>query len=146
MFGVLVDVSGSMKRAYALDRSHDANVERTHAILTSIMSIVKQEVIHHKRKESIFACAFGLDHRTETCDLLRLLNFFADSPTDGLIKLANRHGALHVEEWISKQHLSQLEAQILSIALCDDPISSANFFELIRSEVETTVTEPMRIR
>ena len=38
MFGVLLNVSGSMRSAYALDQSRRANVERTHAIFTSIMS------------------------------------------------------------------------------------------------------------
>lgn len=58
MFGVLVDVSGSMQSAYALDRSHQADVERIHAILTTLVSIVKREIAHHKRKESIFVGAF----------------------------------------------------------------------------------------
>lgn len=72
MFGVLVDVSGSMESAYALNRSNDANVERTHAILTTIINIVKQEVVHHDRRESIFVCAFGLSGPTVTCDLVSL--------------------------------------------------------------------------
>ena len=35
MFGVLVDVTGSMESAYALDRLNDANVERSLRLLTS---------------------------------------------------------------------------------------------------------------
>ena len=73
MFGVLVDVTGSMESAYALDRLNDANVERTHAILTAIINIVKQEVVHHERRGSIFVCAFGQSGPTVTCHLVSLL-------------------------------------------------------------------------
>ena len=148
MYGVLVDVSGSMKSAYSLDRSHDANVERTHAVLTSIMSIVKQEVIHHERKDSIFVSAFGLDHHAETCDLLRLLDFVTDSQIDGqqeLIKLALRHGAPHAKPWIIK-HLSQFEARILCKVLRDDTNALENMVKLIpsrRTARVVTVAKPM---
>ena len=145
MFGVLVDVSGSMRSAYSLDRSHDANVERTHAVLTSIMSIVKQEVIHHERKDSIFVSAFGLDHHAETCDLLRLLDFVADSDTDSqidgqeeLIKLAISHKAPHAKPWIIK-HLSQFEARLLYKALRDDTNALENMVKLIPSQLTATV-------
>ena len=50
LIGVLVDVSGSMRSAYELDRSTDASVERTHAILTTIIDIVKREVVRHGRR------------------------------------------------------------------------------------------------
>jgi len=82
MFGVLVDVSGSMESAYALNRSNDANVERTHAILTTIINIVKQEVVHHERRESIFVCAFGLSGPTVTCDLVSLLEIAGPKKKD----------------------------------------------------------------
>ena len=68
MFGVLLDVSGSMRSAYSLDTSHDASVERTHAIFTSISNIAKQEVARHERQEKIFVSAFGLSGETDRCD------------------------------------------------------------------------------
>ena len=69
MFGVLLDVSGSMESAYSLDTSHDASVERTHAIFTSVSNIAKQEVARHERQEKIFVSAFGLSGRQpDRCD------------------------------------------------------------------------------
>jgi CheY-like chemotaxis protein len=132
MCGVLVDVSRSMRDAYSLDRSQRVNVERTHAILTTVMNIVRKEVVHHQRQDSIFVSAFGLKglrtlpdklkaHRAatyETIDLLCLLDF-ADPKIDGyraLIDLAAQHGAHDVQPWIER-HLSQQEAKILYIAL-----------------------------
>ena len=79
MFGVLVDVSGSMEMSYALERSRrDANVERVHAIITTIINIVNREVTHYDRPESIFVSAFGLDTKNvNTCDLVALLDLIA---------------------------------------------------------------------
>ena len=101
MFGVLVDVSGSMKSAYTLDRSGDVSVERTHAILTTIMNIVKRQVVGHLRQEYIFACAFGMSKRApaETCDLITLLEGIAgpensqrEDAHQALVDLAREHG------------------------------------------------------
>ena len=122
MFGILVDVSGSMKRAYAVDRSSVAelNVEGTHAVLTSTMSIVKRETVHHERRESVFVCAFGLSGPTVTCDLISLLEYIA-GPTDSPEKaghqelidfIATQHRAPEAESWI-KKNLSPLAARIL---------------------------------
>lgn len=75
IFGILLDVSGSMRSAYALDTSHEANVEHTHAVITTIVNIVKREVAHHQRQESVFVSAFGVKGgHAETCDLLSLLD------------------------------------------------------------------------
>ena len=57
-----------MRSAYSLDTSHDASVERTHAIFTSISNIAKQEVARHERQEKIFVSAFGLSGETDRCD------------------------------------------------------------------------------
>ena len=162
MFGVLVDVSGSMRTAYALDRSSDANVDRTHAVFTTIMNIVKREVVHHNRQDSIFVCAFGLEtvsadpssfspfasdvaetrvrETPVTCDLVSLLEYIA-GPKDsrgkgayqGLIDLAKRHKAPHAEPWITK-HLSELEARILHRCLCSDTSLIPKLIELIPSQ------------
>ena len=78
MFGVLLDVSGSMTNAYSLDTSHDASVERTHAIFTSVSNIAKQEVARHERRERIFVSAFGLRVQPDRCDLISLLKSHAD--------------------------------------------------------------------
>ena len=73
--GVLVDVSGSMKEAFSLDRTVSGNVERTHAIITTLNGIVKKEsVAHNHRNDHVFASAFGLKD-VKTCDLLELINY-----------------------------------------------------------------------
>ena len=79
MFGVLLDVSASMRNAYALDKLHDGDdvsVERTHAVFTTVAKIVEREVTHHKREESIFACAFGLREPAPVCNLIDLFGIF----------------------------------------------------------------------
>lgn len=108
MFGVLVDVSGSMKSAYALDKSHHVNTERTHAIFTSIMNIVKKEVDRHERQELIFASAFGLENSPGTCDLLRLLDYFAD------LKKAQDNLPEHYEPSTIKEVVESPEFQEIS--------------------------------
>lgn len=121
MIGILLDVSGSMEAAYSLDRSTDASVERTHAILTSIMNIVRREVDHYNRRESVFACAFGLSKYSDTCDLITLLEDFED-PSDQkkkLIDLADQHNAPHAEHWI-ENHLTETESRFLFNALRSD--------------------------
>lgn len=112
-----MDVSGSMRSAYALDRSHHANVEveRIHAVFTTVLNIVKQEITHHKREESIFVSAFGLeDRRAVTCDLLSLLEFSdsAGSKLEVVIEEIRQRGASHAEPWIRK-YLSEFEARLL---------------------------------
>ena len=122
VYGVLLDVSGSMRSAYAIDQSHDASVERTHAIFTSILNIVKKEVVHHNRQEIIFASVFGLNQKStgvDVCDLLVLLDLLRNSPDDGydaLIRLAEQQGVRdRIERWINeiKTCLSQVEARLL---------------------------------
>ena len=141
MYGVLVDVSGSMKTAYDLDRSRRVNVERTHAILTTVMNIVEKEVAHHKRQELIFVGAFGLDRTvTETCDLLDLLDYVGDPKVDGhqlLSKLAAEHGAPHAEHWI-RNHLSQPEAKMLYKVLCSNRTLISQLIELLPSWAKGT--------
>ena len=138
MYGVLVDVSGSMKTAYDVDRSQRINVERTHAILTTVMNIVEKEVAGHKRQEKIFVGAFGLQRTvTETCDLLGLLDYVGDPKTDGhqlLSKLAAEQGASHAERWI-RNHLSQPEAKMLYKVLCSDRTLMSKLIELLPSWV-----------
>ena len=139
--GVLVDVSGSMESAYTLDGSsdRDASVERTHAILTTTMNIVKREVVHHDRRESVFACAFGLCKPPVTCDLISLLEYSAGPKEDGhraLNDLAKEHGASHAESWI-KDHLSELEARFLYTGLRSEPSLIPKLIELIPSKVTT---------
>ena len=122
MFAVLLDVS-SMKKAYARDKSHDTSVRLTHAVLTTITEIVRQEVTHHNRHDSIFTCAFGLSKPTTTCDLIPLLEALREShqgaPYDALIELAREEGAPQAERWI-RQHLTKFEAAVLNRQLCLD--------------------------
>ena len=121
LIGVLLDVSGSMKGKYSLDKSHDASVERTHALLTTIINIVGQEVDKHRRRDSIFACAFGLEKDecgptcTEICDMITLI----DCPKDGYKALVDLAKIPHAESWIRK-HLSQRDAKLLCTVISQD--------------------------
>ena len=142
-----MDVSGSMKSAFALDRSKDASVERVHAIITTTLKIVKAEVNNHNRSDKIFVSAFGLNVRiacakpsllqgcwleiervddVDTCDLIALLTLIAGpeklrglEPHDALIQLAIDHGAAHAERWI-REYLNKEEARDLFKVLCFD--------------------------
>ena len=154
MFGVLVDVSGSMRSAYALDSSNDTNVERIHAIFTPILEFVKSKAVH--RGDSIFVCAFGLNGRTVTCDLISLLEYIADPEEDydgydghegynghdgydgfdgyeALIELSQQHDAPQAGPWIRK-HLSEYEARILYNCLSSDTSLIPRLIELIPSQ------------
>lgn len=139
MLGVLVDVSGSMEKAYSVDTSHSVNVKRTHAVLTTIANIVDQEVTRHKREESIFVAAFGMNKPSLTCDLLSLLEYLDDATTrdrdcfQPLVSLANRHGVPHIGPWIPK-HLSPIEARILYEALQSDQSAIQRLAELVPSQ------------
>ena len=145
LFGVLLDVSGSMRDAYALDRSSDVSVERTHAIFTTIMNIVKRDVVHRHRQEYVFACAFGLDRgRIQTCDFISLF----DGPKDGhraLINLAKEHRAPHAEPWI-KDHLSQFESRIIYVGLCRDTHLIPRLIQILPSQKQTKSVEKYRKR
>ena len=63
MIGILVNVSGSMKEAFALDRSVSGKVERTHAIITTLNKIAKNAVTVQQQRYCIhmFVEAFGLE-------------------------------------------------------------------------------------
>ena len=126
MFGVLVDVSGSMQKACALDSSKDTSVERAHAIITTILNIVNSEVNRHKKDDEIFVGAFGLEAEVNTCDLIALLDIIAGPRDlkgivghDALVALATKRGAGHAERWI-REHLSEEQAQDLFRILCFD--------------------------
>ena len=145
MIGILLDVSGSMKKAYALDSSHDARVERIHAILTTMMNIVTKEAIRHNRQESVFACAFGCQS-TATCDLLSLLERIrhaSDIPEYGhqaLSDLATKHGAPHAENWI-REYLSPDKAVALYRGLQFDRESIQEMIDIIPSKLTAQMVE-----
>ena len=145
LFGVLLDVSRSMESAYALDRSHDASVPRIHSIFTTIVNIIRREVARRDRRDSIFACTFGLETYTcgpsctGICDMISLL----DCPKDGhqaLVDLARKEEAPHAERWIKNQ-LSHSEAQILYTILCRDRRSTLELIELLPRRVTTAATD-----
>jgi len=139
MFGALVDVSASMKSAYALERSSYVNVECTHAILTAIRTIVKLgkvQCLARKAQECIFVGAFGLSGHTKTCDLISLLENAGPKDVQGkdryqaLTDLVKEHGAPQTEPWIRK-HLSHFEAQSLYQRLHSDESLLSKLIELI---------------
>ena len=76
MIGVLVDVSDSMKEALAVDRSVSGNVERTHAIITTLNRIAKNAIDVHQQRHRMFVSAFGLED-ISTCDLISLLKYIS---------------------------------------------------------------------
>ena len=145
LFGVLLDVSGSMQSAYALDRTTDASVERTHALLTTIINIVKQEAVRHFRQESIFACAFGLNNRSvKTCDLIPVLRLALVDGHRALIDLAESYGAPHAKRWI-KDHLSQDEAKYLYLGVCEDTSSAQKLVDLLPSRLTTEGASALKV-
>ena len=143
MFAVLLDVSLSMRKAYARDRSHDTSVRRTHAVLTTTAEIVRKEVTRHNRHDSIFTCAFGLQKPTTTCDLIPLLEALRDSrqgaPYDALIELAREERAPHAERWI-KEHLTKFEAALLNHQLRCDRSLIPKLIEKLPSSTTSTIT------
>ena len=125
MFGILVDVSGSMRKTFSLDRSRSVRVKRAHAIITTVLKIVKTEVSRHKREDQIFVSAFGLAGKRNnviTCDLIALLNWLnkvkvpkemrGKSAHAALVNLARNEGYGYAEKWI-KEELSKEQAQDL---------------------------------
>ena len=147
MIGVLVDVSGSMREALALDKPVSGKVKRTHAIITTLNKIAKNAVTLHQRRYCIrmFVEAFGLED-TSTCDLISLLKYISkydsskkaseyelrsarkdipdpyDQGLDGIgvmIKFACDHNAPHAARWIKKS-LSEPEAGVLYTILSRD--------------------------
>ena len=135
-----------MEKAYSVDTSYSVNVERTHAVLTTVANIVDQEVTRHKREESIFVAAFGLNKPSLTCDLLSLLEYLDDATTrdrdcyQPLVSLAESHEVSHVGPWIPK-HLSPIEATILHKALQSDQSAMRKLAELVPSQTAmSTVT------
>ena len=159
MFGVLVDVSVSMKKAVTANydiRSGltDENVKRFHRIVTSLNKIVTDIVTTYDRKDLIFVSAFGLNaskcEGTDTCDFVstlenvtRLQEINERRTTsekqylhDGhkiLIEFAKRKNAPHAEPWI-KDKLWPREAGILWEALKDDDLLAEKFLGLIPHE------------
>ena len=125
MFGVLLDVSGSMRSAYATgDKKYDVSVQRTHTLFTTIANIVGKEVANHDRQERIFACAFGLQEPAPVCNLISLFELLKDlrksqSKPEDLVQLARQHKAPHAEQWIRK-HLTDREASVLNYLLRKD--------------------------
>ena len=141
MFGVLLDVSGSMQNAYALDvdRTRDASVQRTHAVVTTIANIARREAKHHGRQDSIFTCAFGLSKQTDICDLVPLFEIMRDSrrQPDPLIELAKQHRAPHAERWI-REYLSKVEASVLYQQLLRDESLIPKLLQKLPSSFTTT--------
>ena len=153
MIGIVLDVSNSMESAYALDGSHDASVERTHAILTTITNILKREfeAVHPRRQESVFASIFGLRKSVGTCDLFAMLEHLKrvreegdiDIPEDGyeaISDLATKHGSPRAIEWIREQ-LSREEAATLYRGLRFDPDLIPEMIRLFPTEITRTAVD-----
>ena len=70
-----MDVSASMEEGFSLDRTVSGEVERSHAIITTLNGIAnKESVAHGHRQDHVFVSAFGLKD-VKTCDLIHLLNY-----------------------------------------------------------------------
>ena len=113
-------------------------------MLTTTAEIVRQEVSHHNRHDSIFTCAFGLQKPTTTCDLIPLLEALRESrqgaPYDALIELAREERAPHAERWI-KEHLTKFEAAVLNHQLHHDRSLIPKLIEKLPSSTTSTITE-----
>ena len=156
MFGVLLDVSGSMEKAFAehYDKPGyltDNKVKRSHGIITTLNNIVNQEITTYERNDLVFATAFGLDdtkcNGVNTCDFIALLKkkkeidetlerWETEYPRNGhekLIRFAKDKNTPHAEPWI-KEKLSPKEAGILWEVLQDDDELTKKFLPLIPPE------------
>lgn len=155
IFGVLVDVSGSMSNAYALDRSPasaQVTVEGTHAVFTSVLNIVKSTVDRQRWQDSIFVGAFGLQNLKnadqediDTCDLLFLLDSADALKVNGyeaLIRLASDNGVEHIEKWVYK-YLKEFEARILYSVLRSNTKLTLKLLKLIPSNIKLNYGAPV---
>ena len=166
--GALLDVSGSMKELLSLDRTVEDQVERTHAIISTLNKIVKKELHEHERFDCVFVSAFGLKD-VNTCDLIQLLEYqekligdntlrdhhdnhelkrvFEKDPFyrfmnghEVLIKFAKEKDAPHAERWIQKA-LKQEEAGVLYMILSRNEKLTKKFIEKLPNPYLTkTVT------
>ena len=156
MFGVLLDISGSMEKAFAehYDKPGyltDDKAKRSHGIITTLNNIVNQEITTYERNDLVFATAFGLDdtkcNGVNTCDFIALLKkkkeidetlerWETEYPRNGhekLIRFAKDKNTPHAEPWI-KEKLSPKEAGILWEVLQDDDELTKKLLPLIPPE------------
>ena len=157
MFGVLFDVSGSMKQAFSAhydkrDALTDDKVKRSHGIITTLNNIVNQEITTYERKDLVFVSAFGLDTSTcegiNTCDFVSMLKNLQEIdqrrarweeqyPHNGhriLTEFAIRKNAgKRAAPWI-KETLTQKEAGILWEVLRDDDELTQKLIDLLPPE------------
>ena len=159
MFGVLVDVSGSMEEAFAAHYDKrsgltDEKVQRSHGIITTLNNIVNQEITTYEREDLVFVQSFGLKktkcNGIDTCDFVsmlenrkilkeideRMARWEKEYPHNGhriLIKFAKSENAPHAEPWI-KDKLTQKEAGILWETLKDDARLTKELIDLIPYE------------
>ena len=159
MFGVLLDVSGSMENTFSVHyddcsglRTGRYDVKRSHGIITTLNNIINQEITSYGRKDLAFACAFGLNitkcKGSDTCDFISLLENrevlkelerreerwekeYTQTGHQRLINLARKHrNASHVEPWITER-LSQKQAGILWEILKDDHQSTSKLIKMV---------------
>jgi len=159
MFGVLFDVSGSMRRAFAAhynkrDALTDSKIKRSHGIITTLNNIVSQEITVYERKDMVFTSAFGLNtdkcEGLDTCDFVTLLENrktleeldkkltvweekYSRNGHRILIQFAEKKKAPHTIPWI-KEKLSQRDAGILWEVLKDDNKLTKKLIDLIPSK------------
>ena len=159
MFGVLLDVSGSMEQSFEAhydkrDALTDDNVKRSHGIVTTLNNIVQQEITTYERKDLVFVSAFGLDPSKckgiDTCDFVYMLEerntlqeidkrmhrWEKEYPYNGhriLIEFARSKNAKHAVPWI-REKLKQKEAGILWEVLKDDKKLTKRLIDLIPPE------------
>ncbi len=151
MFGVLVDVSGSMRSAYAVDESRDATVSRSHAIFTTILNIVKKEC---NWGHEIFAGAFGLAlGSVTTCDLFGLLKKATNVPeelqglkpgVEAMVHIAEEEGYGGTVDWI-REELSEEMAKDLFRLMCIKPSIKRELLEKLPSNFVAGVANVVSI-
>ena len=94
-------------QALAVDRSVSGNVERTHAIITTLNRIAKNAIDVHQQRHRMFVSAFGLED-ISTCDLISLLKY--------------------ISRYDSGQKASQLELESARKDRSEDDVSEDNLF------------------
>jgi hypothetical protein len=125
LVGCLLDVSGSMRKAFETGRSAEIVIDRFDAVLGAALNIARREQ-QNDAKTKMFVGAFGLDRRggypptVDLCGIAEALSGDVNrndrSGHDLLIEIANERNLAHITEYI-RSKLTDSEARIVHACL-----------------------------
>jgi len=141
VFGCLLDVSGSMRKALETSRSDEHTIERLRAVLRAALKLAQAE-LRRDPQALTFVGVFGLYVDTgcppvvDLCGIVEaLLGSYEDHQTshDLLIALANKNNLAHITKYIQTK-LSDDQARIIYVHLRLHPERVAEFVDAIPTE------------